>query len=162
MNVEMNKVLRSVKVQKIIDTAPSGIIRYGISIMLLVFIIIVLCCLFIHYPKNVKANAVVAEDFTVKIFIPFVYINEITPGSSVSFEFEGYPVNQYGFRRGNIFEINDKVTTIDNKNYVTVSAIIEDRNYKLKANMRGTASILISNKTILNYILSEHILRQQN
>ena len=148
----MNEVdqieLRSDKVRKMIGDVPSGIVRYSISIMAIIVIGLLTVINFISYPQTLDVEAIAGEDSEVILLIPYKYINIINAGMSISIEFEGYVADIYGYQRGAIDRLSEDIQSISGTNYFEAKTAAVTGNYKVKKKMKGTASILISNRTI--------------
>lgn len=81
---------------------------------------------------------------------------EIANIKGMQMEMEGYIANTFGYRDGIITETEDSVITMNGRHYFR--AILEIRSpyrYNIKKDMDGFAFILISDKSILQYILDK-------
>lgn len=160
--MEKNKIdeieLRSEKVRNIIGAVPPSLIRCGITIVILFFVLVVVATYYIPYPNSLKVQAQVIEhkkQMYVSVLIPYKHLNEINSNMDVQIEFEGYPSNTFGFVSSKIISINKDVITINNKNYFMVRALVPNTTkYDIKQNMKGIAHILILNESILKRIIS--------
>lgn len=73
---------------------------------------------------------------------------------SVEIEFEGYPSADYGYVSARISHIDKSTHNINWHNYFKVDLIIQSNStIILFEGMKGTANILISNKSILQKML---------
>ena len=154
-----NIELRSEKVRNIIGKVPPGIIRTGITDIILILLVLILATFFIPYPESVKASAVMTgtngTNIHARLFIPYRYVTKIKKGMPVEMEMEGYEATRYGYTKGLIESCNDTVTVVNGNNYFTVEVTPDVcyTRYPLWKGMKGTASILISDKSIAHYIL---------
>lgn len=151
--------LRSEKVRNIIGKVPPEIIRTGIGDITLILLVLILAAFLVPYPESVKAPAIViATDETnihVQLSIPYRYVTKIKEGMTVEMEMEGYEVAGHGYTKGRIENCNAAVKVVDGNNYFTAEVTIDagHTRYPLWEGMKGTASILISDKSIAHYIL---------
>lgn len=151
---ELEKIeLRSEKVRNIIGKLPNKIIRYGMTIMSIILIGLFFAIYYIPYPENLKADATAVNSNEIKIVIPYNYINVIHVGTNVEIEFEGYQANQYGYKHGIINSVFEDIVDTNGMNYFIATISTSEKNYAIKKGMKGTASILISDKTILQHLL---------
>ncbi|MBR5823865.1 MAG: HlyD family secretion protein, partial [Paludibacteraceae bacterium] len=83
------------------------------------------------------------------------HINTIHEGMNAEVEFEGYPSADYGYVSATISHIDKNTHNINGQNYFKVDLKIQTSStIILFERMKGTANILISNKSILQKILS--------
>ena len=118
--------LRSEKVRHIIGEIPSGIVRYGITIITIVILVLLVGAYFIPYPETISAKIEMTDRQQGTVDIPYKYVNTVkmhTPRQTAA---------------GNVFTAQVKVT---------------DCKYKIIGGMTGTASILVSNESVLQRIL---------
>lgn len=153
-----NIELRSEKTRQIIGMVPSGIVRYGTLIITVIIAGLLAVSYFVPYPENLQTDATVAVDadgkLTICMYIPYSYINTIHEGMSTEIEFEGYPSADYGYVSATISHIDKNVQNINGQNYFNVDLNIQtNSSIILFEGMKGTANILISNKSILQKIL---------
>lgn len=150
--------LRSENIRNIIGAVPPSLIRCGITIVVLFFVLVVVATYYIPYPNNLKVQAHVVEhnkQIYISALVPYKHLNEIYPSMDIQIEFEGYPSNNFGFVGSKVTSINKDVITINNKNYFMIKALVPDATkYDIKQNMKGIAYILISNESILKRIIS--------
>lgn len=154
-----NIELRSEKVRNIIGKVPPGIIRTGITDITLILLVLILAAFFVPYPESVKASVVMTEtnetDIHARLFIPYRYITKIKKGMTVEMEMEGYEASQHGYTKGRIERCNDTVAVVNGNNCFLVEVMPDVRHthYPLYKGMKGTASILVSDKSIARHIL---------
>lgn len=149
-----NKIeLRSEKVKHIIGEIPSGIVRYGITIITIVILGLLVGAYFIPYPETVSAKVQVTNARQGTIDIPYKYVNTITRGMTVNIEVEGYDAETYGAANGIITSTSHTPRQTAAGSVFTAQIRITDCRYKIISGMTGTASILISNESILQKIV---------
>lgn len=149
-----NKIeLRSEKVKHIIGEIPSGIVRYGITIITIVILGLLVGAYFIPYPETVSAKVQMTNARQGTIDIPYKYVNTITRGMTVNIEVEGYDVETYGAANGIITSTSHTPRQTAAGSVFTAQIRITDCRYKIISGMTGTASILISNESILQKIV---------
>lgn len=149
-----NKIeLRSEKVKHIIGEIPSGIVRYGITIITIVTLGLLVGAYFIPYPETVSAKVQMTNARQGTIDIPYKYVNTITRGMTVNIEVEGYDAETYGAANGIITSTSHTPRQTAAGSVFTAQIRITDCRYKIISGMTGTASILISNESILQKIV---------
>lgn len=149
-----NKIeLRSEKVKHIIGEIPSGIVRYGITIITIVILGLLVGAYFIPYPETVSAKVQMTNARQGTIDIPYKYVNTITRGMTVNIEVEGYDAETYGAANGIITSTSHTPRQTAAGSVFTAQIRITDCRYKIISGMTGTASILISNESILQKIV---------
>lgn len=144
--------LRSEKVRQIIGEMPSGIIRYGITIITIVILGLLAGAYFIPYPETISTKVQITNTHQGTIVIPYKYVNTITRGMKVIIEVEGYDAEIYGVANGIITATSQTPQQTTIGCVFTAQVKITDCKYKLFCRMIGTASILISNESILQKI----------
>lgn len=72
---------------------------------------------------------------------------------SAEIEFEGYPLADYGHVSAIITHIDKNVQNINGQNYFKIDLNINNNDIELFEGMKGSANILISNKSILQKML---------
>lgn len=87
------------------------------------------------------------------IYIPYKYVNTIARGMTANIEVEGYDAETYGVA-------NDVITTTSHTplqtaegSVFTAQVMKTDCKYNLVSGMTGTASILVSNESIIQRII---------
>lgn len=158
-----NKIeLRSEKVKHIIGEIPSGIVRYGITIITIVILGLLVGAYFIPYPETVSAKVQMTNARQGTIDIPYKYVNTITRGMTVNIEVEGYDAETYGAANGIITSTSHTPRQTAAGSVFTAQIRITDCRYKIISGMTGTASILISNESILQKIVRRIINVQES
>ena len=151
-----NKIeLRSEKVRHIIGEIPSGIVRYGIAIITIVIIGLLVGAYFIPYPETISSRIKMADEHQGTIAIPYKYVNTIAKGLTVNIEFDGYDAETYGTVNGTITATSHTPRQTAEGSVFTAQVRITDCRYKIIKGMTGTASILVSNESVLQRIVRQ-------
>ena len=145
--------LRSEKVRHIIGEIPSGIVRYGITIITIVILVLLVGAYFIPYPETISAKIEMTDRQQGTVDIPYKYVNWVVKGKNVSIELEGYDTEMYGAANGTITATMHTPRQTAAGNVFTAQVRITDCKYKIISGMTGTASILVSNESVLQRIL---------
>ena len=69
--------LRSEKVRHIIGEIPSGIVRYGITIITIVILGLLVGAYFIPYPETISTRIEIADRRQGTVDIPYKYVNTV-------------------------------------------------------------------------------------
>ena len=147
--------LRSEKVRHIIGEIPSKIVRYGIMIITVVILGLLAGAYFIPYPETISAKVQMTNAHQGTIDIPYKYVNTIAKGMKTNIEVEGYNAETYGAANGMITAISHIPRQTAEGNVFTAQVRITDCKYNLISGMTGTASILVSNESILQRIVRQ-------
>ena len=145
--------LRSEKVRHIIGEIPSGIVRYGITIITIVILGLLVGAYFIPYPETISTRIEIADRRQGTVAIPYQYVNTVKKGMNVSIELEGYDTEMYGATNGTITAISSTPQHTANGNIFVVKVNVKNCKYNIEGGMAGTASILVSNESMLQRIL---------
>ena len=147
--------LRSEKVRHIIGEIPSKIVRYGIMIITVVILGLLAGAYFIPYPETISAKVQMTNARQGTIAVPYKYVNTLARGMTVNIEFEGYDAETYGVANGVITATSHIPLQTAEGNVFTAQVRITDCKYNLISEMTGTASILVSNESILQRIVRQ-------
>ena len=147
--------LRSEKVRHIIGEIPSKIVRYGIMIITVVILGLLAGAYFIPYPETISAKVQMTNARQGTIAVPYKYVNTLARGMTVNIEFEGYDAETYGVANGVITATSHIPLQTVEGNVFTAQVRITDCKYNLISGMTGTASILVSNESILQRIVRQ-------
>lgn len=149
-----NKIeLRSEKVRHIIGEIPSRIVRYGITIITIVILGLLIGAYFIPYPETISVKVQMTDARQGTIVIPYKYVNTIAKGMTANIEFEGYDAETYGTTNGMIISTSHTPLQTAEGSVFTAQVRITDCRYNLVIGMTGTASILVSNESVLQRIV---------
>ena len=147
--------LRSEKVRNIIGEIPSGIVRYGITIITIVILVLLVGAYFIPYPETISARIEMTDRQQGTVDIPYKYVNWVVKGKNVSIELEGYDTEMYGAANGTITATMHTPRQTAVGNVFTAQVKVTDCKYKIISGMTGTASILVSNESVLQRIVQK-------
>ena len=145
--------LRSEKVRHIIGEIPSRIVRYGITIITFVILGLLAGAYFIPYPEIISARIEMTDARQGTMDIPYKYVNTLARGMTVNIEVEGYYAETYGVANGVITATSHTPRQTAEGSVFTAQVRITDCRYKIISGMVGTASILISNESVLQRIV---------
>jgi len=149
-----NKIeLRSEKVRHIIGEIPSGIVRYGITIITIVILALLAGAYFIPYPETINAKVQITNAHQGTIDFPYKYVNTMARGMTANIEFEGYDAGPWGAPSGVKPAISHIPRQTAAGSVFTAQVRITDCKYKMISGMTGTASILVSNESVLQRIV---------
>ena len=140
--------LRSEKVRHIIGEIPSRIVRYGISIITFVILGLLVGAYFIPYPETISAKVQITNAHQGTIDFPYKYVNTIA-----NIEVEGYDAETYGVANGVITATSHTPRQTAEGSVFTAQVRITSCKYKLVSGMTGTASVLVSNESVLQRIV---------
>ena len=144
--------LRSEKVRYIIGEIPSKIVRYGITIITIVILGLLAGAYFIPYPETISAKVQMTNARQGTIAVPYKYVNTLARGMTVNIEVEGYDAETYGAANGMITATSHTPRQTAEGSVFMAQVRITDCRYKMIKGMTGTASILVSNESVLQKI----------
>ena len=147
--------LRSEKVRHIIGEIPSKIVRYGIMIITIVILGLLAGAYFIPYPETISAKVQMTNARQGTIAVPYKYVNTLARGMTVNIEVEGYDAETYGAANGMITATSHTPRQTAEGSVFTAQVRITDCTYKIISGMTGTASILVSNESVLQRIVRQ-------
>lgn len=158
MEIFENIELRSEKAQKAISSTPQGFIRYGTYIISLITVALFTISYFVPYYENIKIDVIVEEingDVQMNGLIPYSYINIIQENINAEIEFEGYSSADFGYTTAVITHIDRNIENKSGHNFFGVILKVKKDSCQIKLTdkMKGSAYILISNKSILQRLL---------
>lgn len=149
--------LRSEQVRKIIGQIPPVLIRSGISIMGVIIALLLVAAAFIPYPETIASDIRLSSVQEGHAFatgkLPYAYISRVKKGMKVIIELEGYASDDYRYQQGHIETVRPTIITMDEQNYFDITLVIKSFPFMQKG-MKGRATILLSNETLLNRILN--------
>lgn len=155
-----NLELRSEKVRNIIGKVPPELATGGTVYIAFLLFILLIAAAAIPYPENIRTDIVVTsknrEHVYAEAFIPYRYITQIEKGTNIHVTMEGYAPQKYGFNSGEIEAIEDSVISQNGNSYFRVYLVLRTPfKYQVKRDMKGIATITISDNSILQYILGK-------
>jgi hypothetical protein len=108
---------------------------------------------FIPYPETISTRIEIADRRQGTVAIPYQYVNTVKKGMNVSIELEGYDTEMYGVTNGTITAISSTPQHTANGNIFVAKVNVKNCKYNIEGGMAGTASILVSNESMLQRIL---------
>ena len=108
---------------------------------------------FIPYPETVSATVQISNSHQGTMAIPYKYVNTIARGMTVNVEIDGYDAETYGVAKGTITITSHTPHQTTSGGVFMAQVQIKECKYKLVSGITGTASILISNESILQRII---------
>lgn len=144
--------LRSEKIRHIISEIPSRIVRYGITIITIVILGLLVGAYFIPYPEIISAKVQMTNARQGTIAVPYKYVNTLARGMTVNIEVEGYDAETCGAANGMITATSHTPRQTAEGSVFMAQVRITDCRYKIIKGMMGTASILVSNESVLQRI----------
>lgn len=155
--------LHSEQVREILGRPPRWLIRSGISVIMIVFLLMIVGSAFIKYPEIVRGIIVVGKENQTKQLILHKYgVGKIKSGQKVILKFEEYPYLEYGFVQITLDEVELKMYQSDNadKSYF-IDIPLSDSLITFSGNtilliegMSGVAEIITEDFSILDRILN--------
>lgn len=153
-----NIELRSENIRKIIEQIPPTLIRSGIGIITLIFVLLLAAAAFVPYPETLEGEVTIEENDNentyAKGLLPYTFITQIKKDMSVEIELEGFNAREYGYQHGIISYVSPEVITNNKKNYFAFIIILKENPF-IQKGMKGHVSVILSNKTLLERIISK-------
>lgn len=112
-------------------------------------------CILYPYPKTIITKTLMTNTHQGTIVIPYKYVNTIVKGMTVNIEFDGYDTETYGSANGMITATSHTPRQTAEGSVFTAQVRITDCTYKIISGMTGTASILVSNESVLQRIVRQ-------
>jgi hypothetical protein len=154
-----NLELRSERVRNIIGQVPPKVVRYGTILVTFIITLLFLAAYFIPYPETltIKGHITVTPNQTyVQVLVPYKYINSIQQGMEVIVTIES---NANSKSQLIVSSIDRHIQNINGTHYFLVDIGIENSNLNstehLQNGMNASASFLLSDKTIWQYIIKK-------
>lgn len=153
-----NIELRSENIRKIIERIPPTLIRSGIGIITLIFVLLLAAAAFVPYPETLEGEVTIEENDNentyAKGLLPYTFITQVKKDTSVEIELEGFNAREYGYQHGIISYVSPEVITNNKKNYFAFIIILKENPF-IQKGMKGYVSVILSNKTLLERIISK-------
>ncbi len=108
---------------------------------------------FIPYPETISAKVQMTNAHQGTIDVPYKYVNAIARGMTASIEVEGYDAETYGAAKGEITATSHTPRQTATGSVFAAQVRITDCKYKIVSGMTDTASILVSNGSVLQRII---------
>lgn len=151
--------LRSEKVRNIIGRIPPLLIRSGITLITLLVAGLAVAVCFIPYPENIKGKMEVTTDnrseTAIMAFIPYTEITRIKENMPVRIKMEGYAEGTDGSLSGKVKTIYKEVYKKEGKNCFRIDLKLDNAAdyFKMGNGMEGTVVILLSDRSLMEYLL---------
>lgn len=145
--------IRSRKIRNLIGAVPSRLERYGITVIAAIVALLIAAAAFVPWPETTEAEAVVQENGIVVITLPYRHVNDIKKDMAVTLEFEGFKAEDYGYVRGTIVSKSMEEIPRGNAIFFNATVKINKTKYTLRRGMRGTATVLLANQTVIEKII---------
>ncbi|HVW12397.1 MAG TPA: hypothetical protein VHB54_01160 [Mucilaginibacter sp.] len=162
-NLENDPVFirHSDEIQDIMTKVPSGLIRWGMTCFLLIFLLMVGLAAFIKYPDiittSVKITACGENGIASgKAIIPQNAIAKIHNGEAVVIKLNNYPFEQYGIVKG---ELKSIARTINNQGDFSAEVLIRSNVTDMKKKILFQPGMLAEAEIITEYESVLHRLR---
>ena len=110
---------------------------------------------FIPYPETISAKVHMISAYQGTIAVPYKYVHTIRREMMVNIEIEGYDAETYGVANGLITATSHTPLQTEDGSVFTVQVNVTDCKYKLVSGMTGTASVLVSNESVLQRIAKQ-------
>lgn len=89
-----------------------------------------------------------------KVCYPIPSLHKLKKDMSVEIELEDFNTREYGHQHGTISYVSSEVITDNKKNYFSFIIILKENPF-IQKGMKGYASVILSNKTLLERIVSK-------
>jgi len=146
--------IRSRKIRNIIGAVPTRLERYGITVIAIITAGLLAAASLIPYPETAECTAIAESGNTVILLIPYRHAGSVRAGMTVSIEFEGYKAETYGYVNGTVNSADRAVRTVSRANFFTANANVKSAGYTLRRGMKGSATMIVSERTVLRRILN--------
>ena len=149
-------------VEEIISNEFPAFLRYGISIIFVLFIALFSLAWIIKYPDTIEAplqiknQEAVQDSFYAEMILPQKDFLKIKINQSVKIKLDAFPFQEFGMITGNVAQIIN--TLNDNSNLLikisfNKSAIQKTTKIILKSGLNGTGEIIFADKRIIEKLL---------
>ncbi len=160
--------LRNGEIQKILENPPHAIVRYGISIICGIIVMLFVGIYYIPYPKTIEVNVILRQgkqakkkSFYAEAFIPYNYISKIQKRQSAIISINGYKENSCGVIIGKVIYTSQNVITLYGKAYFRTYIwfnkgmnTTQNKIIRFYPHMQGKAQITYSNNTLFDEIIT--------
>lgn len=156
--------LRSEEIQEILGKPPKSIVRWGITVISFIIIILLGLCCFVQYPETITADIVIRKNnnkINGIMTFPPNGAGKIEAGQEVLIKLYNYPYLEYGHITTTINEETmylDVYSRGDAKYSLDVNfpdTIYTSTGYEIIPNIEllGTANIIICNTRLIDKLL---------
>jgi len=145
--------VRSEKVRNFIGVIPPLYVRLGTLFVSGLFVLFILLAYNIKYPFIIEADGIIKKGKMVEVLVPYSRHSFVTAGLSADMTVEGWPDNTI---HSVVAHVDDKVVIKDSGNYFFVymkSSDVKSFIPSFQENLRVHVTILVSNKSFLDYML---------
>ncbi|MBS1524415.1 MAG: hypothetical protein JST19_02135 [Bacteroidetes bacterium] len=159
---ELRFVRHSDEIQDIMTKIPSGVVRWGMTLFLLVFILIFALAAFIRYPDVITTTLKISpasQNGAVSgvAIIPQNALSRVTARQIVIISVKRYPFEQYGVLKGEIGSVSG--TLDEQNNYSAVVLIRSDvtssgMKILLQPGMLADAKVVTRDESLLKRLLA--------
>lgn len=174
LEIKHSKNHYSEPVQEILGTIPSWITRWGVTIILGVFTMIIIGCCLIDYPQTLTApiTVTISEDGTItgEAMAPSLGFGKVQVGQKVNVRLDCYPYMEYGVLVGEVssFQKISKPTIQGTISYPTKIAFLDDTlSHRVKIpldqlmELSGTAKIMLQERKLIEVLIPQIVLFKQ-
>jgi hypothetical protein len=155
--------LRSEEIKRILNKPLHILIRYGISIIFILFTILLIISYYIPYTETIEFSSVIVQEkqtnknlFYVKVLAPYLNILKIQKGQSAIIYLEEYKDKLDEKVNGKITYISQNIIFLSGKSYYPIYIGINKNIFtknKTGSRIRGKIQFIYSEKTIFNRII---------
>lgn len=134
---------------------PFNIVRNG-AIIILTALLLLAFFAFTPYSETTTAKVTVGrgtkERCQIKGLLPYSFISDIKNGMVAKVELDGFNNKQHTPQHGIVEYVSPEVINIDGKNYFSFIIVVKSNPF-IQTGMKGKATIIVSEKTLLKKIL---------
>lgn len=146
----------SEQVRKIIGQVPPLPVRSGIGIIGTIVALLLAVAAFVPYPETTETDIVLTGVREGQAFVtgelPYACITRISPGMKAEVEPEEYTGREYGYLQGTVTAVSPRIISRNGHNYFCFTLSLKEVPFMQKG-MKGKASVILSEKTLLERIL---------
>jgi hypothetical protein len=166
MKKDKNLCLRSPQVQEIIGQVPPWLIRWGLTAVFVVIVVLFCLSWFVRYPKTATATVVIKPTATIATtdnlasgkfiaegFLDERYFHNIEPGQAAQIKLISSSFYDYGVLKGTVTE----KSSVSHQGKFKIIILLPEglltthhRAIAYYENMSGTAEIIVENSRLIN------------
>lgn len=169
----MNSIeLRSEKVRSIIGRIPPATVRFGSTILFVVFVLLFVCSYLFPYYQTIRVPAKIYDttpskhlsghNYKAVVSIPIEYQFGIKDNQEVAITIEGYDANKLGILEGRLMKKIIQTSYSENHKYMQFEVELPANMKTNKGNlityyknMEGEASIILNRKRLISVIIPQ-------
>lgn len=150
--------LRSEKVRHIIGKIPPSLVRYGISYITLLLLLLGLAAFYIPYAESLKVELSVlpisGHEVAASALLPVDYANRVKKNMRVKVEMTISELQNQHHIEGRVVDIGDSLIIVNGKKYFNAIICMNTKNVvtKPKEGMSGVGFILLSDSHFIEYL----------